>query len=141
MLRLPPRSTRTDTLFPYTTLFRSPPAASARLARRRVLGAGRAALLLRPPTGAAADLPRAGRFRRPGSGGRPRRRGSRDHGHALPAAAGRARHPRRRARLHRRTPDRAPAPHLPRPFLPLRPLRRGRPPPPRAPLPPPGAPA
>src|SRR3546814_8453943 len=24
MLRLPPRSTRTDTLFPYTTLFRSP---------------------------------------------------------------------------------------------------------------------
>src|SRR3546814_6943945 len=26
MIRLPPRSTRTDTLFPYTTLFRSPPA-------------------------------------------------------------------------------------------------------------------
>src|SRR3546814_1151202 len=26
MLRLPPRSTRTDTLFPYTTLFRSPAA-------------------------------------------------------------------------------------------------------------------
>src|SRR3546814_19083596 len=25
MIRLPPRSTRTDTLFPYTTLFRSPP--------------------------------------------------------------------------------------------------------------------
>src|SRR3546814_3331670 len=25
MLLLPPRSTRTDTLFPYTTLFRSPP--------------------------------------------------------------------------------------------------------------------
>src|SRR3546814_21040077 len=25
MLRLPPRSTRTDTLFPYTTLFRSAP--------------------------------------------------------------------------------------------------------------------
>src|SRR3546814_8438566 len=25
MLRQPPRSTRTDTLFPYTTLFRSPP--------------------------------------------------------------------------------------------------------------------
>src|SRR3546814_10445084 len=24
MIRLPPRSTRTDTLFPYTTLFRSP---------------------------------------------------------------------------------------------------------------------
>src|SRR3546814_9120406 len=37
MIRRPPRSTRTDTLFPYTTLFRSdrrPP--SARSARRRV---------------------------------------------------------------------------------------------------------
>src|SRR3546814_17397543 len=31
MIRLPPRSTRTDTLFPYTTLFRS----AARTARRR----------------------------------------------------------------------------------------------------------
>src|SRR3546814_5188912 len=29
MLRLPPRSTRTDTLFPYTTLFRSPRARPA----------------------------------------------------------------------------------------------------------------
>src|SRR3546814_10716141 len=27
MIRRPPRSTRTDTLFPYTTLFRSPPTA------------------------------------------------------------------------------------------------------------------
>src|SRR3546814_16752801 len=27
MIRRPPRSTRTDTLFPYTTLFRSPPQA------------------------------------------------------------------------------------------------------------------
>src|SRR3546814_12041070 len=27
MIRRPPRSTRTDTLFPYTTLFRSPPPA------------------------------------------------------------------------------------------------------------------
>src|SRR3546814_161532 len=36
MLRRPPRSTRTDTLFPYTTLFRShvPP-------DRRILGTGR----------------------------------------------------------------------------------------------------
>src|SRR3546814_6592011 len=36
MIRRPPRSTRTDTLFPYTTLFRSPHppiAAPARLAR------------------------------------------------------------------------------------------------------------
>src|SRR3546814_2979399 len=29
MIRRPPRSTRTDTLFPYTTLFRSPAARSA----------------------------------------------------------------------------------------------------------------
>src|SRR3546814_17528423 len=29
MIRLPPRSTRTDTLFPYTTLFRSPRRAGA----------------------------------------------------------------------------------------------------------------
>src|SRR3546814_2000894 len=29
MLRRPPRSTRTDTLFPYTTLFRSPQGAAA----------------------------------------------------------------------------------------------------------------
>src|SRR3546814_19815917 len=31
MIRLPPRSTRTDTLFPYTTLFRSRAAAHDRL--------------------------------------------------------------------------------------------------------------
>src|SRR3546814_6605794 len=30
MIRRPPRSTRTDTLFPYTTLFRSSPPRSAR---------------------------------------------------------------------------------------------------------------
>src|SRR3546814_4726299 len=30
MIRRPPRSTRTDTLFPYTTLFRSLPAGPAR---------------------------------------------------------------------------------------------------------------
>src|SRR3546814_2970369 len=45
MIRRPPRSTRTDTLFPYTTLFRSPP--RGRLAARRDganlrLGAGTA---------------------------------------------------------------------------------------------------
>src|SRR3546814_1367500 len=45
MIRRPPRSTRTDTLFPYTTLFRSPlPARKGRrpmyyhLNRRRLLG-------------------------------------------------------------------------------------------------------
>src|SRR3546814_16492783 len=35
MIRLPPRSTRTDTLFPYTTLFRSPGADRGCRARRR----------------------------------------------------------------------------------------------------------
>src|SRR3546814_2790606 len=33
MIRRPPRSTRTDTLFPYTTLFRSPSDISAGLPR------------------------------------------------------------------------------------------------------------
>src|SRR3546814_12868981 len=39
MIRRPPRSTRTDTLFPYTTLFRSPPSPDdvrERLRYRRV---------------------------------------------------------------------------------------------------------
>src|SRR3546814_2122944 len=35
MIRRPPRSTRTDTLFPYTTLFRSPRARTARIQNRR----------------------------------------------------------------------------------------------------------
>src|SRR3546814_9192369 len=35
MIRLPPRSTRTDTPFPYTTLFRSPSGRAARAAPRR----------------------------------------------------------------------------------------------------------
>src|SRR3546814_7039850 len=34
MIRRPPRSTRTDTLFPYTTLFRSDARRSRRLRRR-----------------------------------------------------------------------------------------------------------
>src|SRR3546814_12025028 len=33
MIRRPPRSTRTDTLFPYTTLFRSPPPLNLKSAR------------------------------------------------------------------------------------------------------------
>src|SRR3546814_16551539 len=45
MIRRPPRSTRTDTLFPYTTLFRSPGAlrsgADARQHRTRRLSAAR----------------------------------------------------------------------------------------------------
>src|SRR3546814_9601845 len=45
MIRRPPRSTRTDTLFPYTTLFRSPGDAGA-LVREQELGAGPALVLL-----------------------------------------------------------------------------------------------
>src|SRR3546814_18572266 len=36
MILRPPRSTRTDTLFPYTTLFRSDPVAVLRRRRRRI---------------------------------------------------------------------------------------------------------
>src|SRR3546814_20835295 len=38
MIRRPPRSTRTDTLFPYTTLFRSPAHARRRVAGKIDLG-------------------------------------------------------------------------------------------------------
>src|SRR3546814_8692468 len=41
MIRRPPRSTRTDTLFPYTTLFRSPPAQRGR-GKRTIDGGGHA---------------------------------------------------------------------------------------------------
>src|SRR3546814_4064582 len=37
MIRRPPRSTRTDTLFPYTTLFRSDRSGAGRLDDRQVL--------------------------------------------------------------------------------------------------------
>src|SRR3546814_8431017 len=42
MIRRPPRSTRTDTLFPYTTLFRSDIGAPAAQAVERMLSAARA---------------------------------------------------------------------------------------------------
>src|SRR3546814_13355357 len=46
MIRLPPRSTRTDTLFPYTTLVRSVPRPrAARQARRLMADADRIVLL------------------------------------------------------------------------------------------------
>src|SRR3546814_8344043 len=38
MIRRPPRSTRTDTLFPYTTLFRSWPGERIAIGRHRVCG-------------------------------------------------------------------------------------------------------
>src|SRR3546814_15782991 len=44
MIRRPPRSTRTDTLLPYTTLFRSP----RRLAGRRQRGPSRSATATQP---------------------------------------------------------------------------------------------
>src|SRR3546814_9391802 len=43
MIRRPPRSTRTDTLFPYTTLFRSSARAAAGDGRSERAGAGHAA--------------------------------------------------------------------------------------------------
>src|SRR3546814_6787804 len=47
MIRRPPRSTRTDTLFPYTTLFRSPDASDLQPLSRR----DRDAALPAPPAG------------------------------------------------------------------------------------------
>src|SRR3546814_12145645 len=73
MIRRPPRSTRTDTLFPYTTLFRSVDAAEVpadvvdigidgvrpghrRAERRRLQHAGREILLVLGVAHAAAQL-------------------------------------------------------------------------------------
>src|SRR3546814_4569616 len=54
MLRRPPRSTRTDTLFPYTTLFRSP--AQRHRGARRSFRRGRAPFgTARPPVRARRD--------------------------------------------------------------------------------------
>src|SRR3546814_2861373 len=63
MIRRPPRATRTDTLFPYTTLFRS---LGVQPGQGRTAGAARAAAV-RPAQGLDA------RYRRPGRG-----RGDRD---------------------------------------------------------------
>src|SRR3546814_5419841 len=70
MIRRPPRSTRTDTLFPYTTLFRSP--------RRADTGRVRSARRARHRTGFAAN-----RVRQWPGRGRPRRtrRGARSEEH------------------------------------------------------------
>src|SRR3546814_7188730 len=68
MIRRPPRSTRTDTLFPYTTLFRSHPFPAARIRpvdRRRAFPAD--------PLWADEPGPRAGDARdEPRAGARPR---------------------------------------------------------------------
>src|SRR3546814_13435708 len=58
MIRRPPRSTRTDTLFPYTTLFRSPP--------KRGFRCRRSAAARRPRRG-PAPAPQAPRLFPPGS--------------------------------------------------------------------------
>src|SRR3546814_5303939 len=63
MIRRPPRSTRTDTLFPYTTLFRSP-VARQRLLRQGVLHFQRRA------KAAARDRQRPAVRRRRAAGGR-----------------------------------------------------------------------
>src|SRR3546814_3959329 len=71
MIRRPPRSTRTDTLFPYTTLFRSARAADERLGARQEGHRRGADACVRRRLGAA----RSGQYRR-----RDRRRGSREGG-------------------------------------------------------------
>src|SRR3546814_3635130 len=68
MIRLPPRSTRTDTLFPYTTLFRSIEVEEERLLKRRGIG-----VIGRIP-GEGARLPLALAEQRIGVGGLARRR-------------------------------------------------------------------
>src|SRR3546814_9786058 len=53
MIRRPPRTTRTDTLFPYTTLFRSHPLQAA----AAIGGSGRGRPSLRPPPTPHAEEP------------------------------------------------------------------------------------
>src|SRR3546814_16191763 len=61
MIRRPPRSTRTDTLFPYTTLFRSPGDRTHRRPAAAAAAARQAAPLCLPRHGAAGDREAAGR--------------------------------------------------------------------------------
>src|SRR3546814_15909643 len=59
MIRRPPRSTRTDTLFPYTTLFRSAAPGRARAAHRGALrrAAGHRVVPGRRPAARRAEPP------------------------------------------------------------------------------------
>src|SRR3546814_684824 len=57
MVRRPPRSTRTDTLFPYTTLFRSPALAWRRVVHPVAPAAPRACVVLRLCRGSDAQRP------------------------------------------------------------------------------------
>src|SRR3546814_4446953 len=72
MIRRPPRSTRTDTLFPYTTLFRS------RRGAHHLRGRGRRPGQLRPR---GQLLPHQARRPRPVPQGRAGRRGVRSEEH------------------------------------------------------------
>src|SRR3546814_21184985 len=74
MIRRPPTSTRTDTLFPYTTLFRSDDAAALRPAGDCPSGVRYRTDAAHRPVGRALDLPHGFQSRR---GPRPRRRGPR----------------------------------------------------------------
>src|SRR3546814_16922763 len=73
MIRRPPRSTRTDTLFPYTTLFRSPVGDDRVDAAERLAGRPLRAACVVPGSGGAVR-PRLGDraaladLRRPGAG-------------------------------------------------------------------------
>src|SRR3546814_12166976 len=69
MIRRPPRSTRTDTLFPYTTLFRSPPNAEP--------AAGPRSLALTRSRSRGRRPPHTDRARSPASRRAPPRRGDR----------------------------------------------------------------
>src|SRR3546814_19826633 len=55
MIRRPPRSTRTDTLFPYTTLFRAIPWPACRRFHAHERSAGRLGRQVAGPRGLAAD--------------------------------------------------------------------------------------
>src|SRR3546814_6302554 len=61
MLRRPPRSTRTDTLFPYTTLFRSPQAQRIAVLRRRQCEASGQHERGKPPECTNLDRPAGGK--------------------------------------------------------------------------------
>src|SRR3546814_8704932 len=55
MIRRPPRSTRTDTLFPYTTLFRSPRVAQCAAKGTQIIQAARDVFLRDGFDGASMD--------------------------------------------------------------------------------------
>src|SRR3546814_5954452 len=115
MIRRPPRSTRTDTLCPYTTLFRSPAGGNTRLLDAGVgLTAGPAC------RGGAGSLPRAARVaagRAAALRGTVRMRAGRGHDRGVRRAPGRPRAGRHRPRAdrartrhaHGMDDDRAPA--------------------------------